>query len=116
VIAGLYMDQNVPIAITQGLRERGIDVLTAFEDGSHELSDPDLLDRATALERVLFTQDADFLTEAAERQRSGRAFAGVIYIHQRAIQTGEGIADLDLLTKAAEPDEFRDRVTFLPLR
>lgn len=29
----VYMDQQVPAAITGGLRERGIDVLTAFEDG-----------------------------------------------------------------------------------
>ncbi len=29
----LYMDENVPIAITEGLRMRGVDVLTVQEDG-----------------------------------------------------------------------------------
>ena len=42
----LYMDQHVQKAITDTLRLRGVDVLTAFEDGSHELPDPLLLTRA----------------------------------------------------------------------
>jgi len=29
-----YMDHNVPRAITAGLRLRGIDVITAYEDGA----------------------------------------------------------------------------------
>ncbi len=33
-----------------------MDVLTAHEDQASELPDPELLDRATALGRVLFTQ------------------------------------------------------------
>ena len=61
----LYMDHHVPRAITGGLRLRGVDVLTALEDGASELDDPALLDRAGALGRVLFTQDDDLLAEAA---------------------------------------------------
>jgi predicted nuclease of predicted toxin-antitoxin system len=57
----LYMDQHVPRAITNGLRLRGVDVLTAHEDGTSELDDASLLDRATELKRVLFTQDDDLL-------------------------------------------------------
>ena len=53
---GLYMDVHVPAAITRGLLLRGVDVLTAQIDGTTELPDPDLLDRATELGRVLFSQ------------------------------------------------------------
>ena len=56
-----YMDAHVQAGITQGLRRRGIDVLTAQEDGADRLSDPDLLSRATALGRVLFSRDEDLL-------------------------------------------------------
>jgi predicted nuclease of predicted toxin-antitoxin system len=59
------MDVHVPAAITDGLRLRGVDVLTAQEDGTGEFFDSDLLDRATALGRVLFTQDKGLLREAA---------------------------------------------------
>ena len=35
----LYMDVHIPAAITEGLRLRGVDVLTAQEDGGRRLSD-----------------------------------------------------------------------------
>jgi Domain of unknown function (DUF5615) len=53
----LYMDVHVRRAVTAGLRLRGVDVLTAQEDGNRELLDPELLGRATELGRVLFTQE-----------------------------------------------------------
>ena len=56
-MVSLYMDHHVPSAITAGLRKRGVDVLTAEEDGSARLDDDPLLDRATSLGRVLFSQD-----------------------------------------------------------
>ena len=46
-MVALYVDHQVPRAITAGLRLRGIDVLTAFEDGADTLDDSALLDRAT---------------------------------------------------------------------
>ena len=57
------MDVHVPLAITEGLRRRNVDVLTAQEDGAQRIGDSDLLDRAAFLNRVLFTQDDDFLVE-----------------------------------------------------
>ena len=50
-----YMDQHVPRAITFGLRLREADVITAHEDGTSELDDAGVLDRAGELGRVLFT-------------------------------------------------------------
>jgi predicted nuclease of predicted toxin-antitoxin system len=70
VSLALYMDVHVRRAITVALLDRGIDVLTAQRDGAAELDDPALLDRATTLNRVLFSQDQDLLIEATRRQRS----------------------------------------------
>ena len=67
----LYMDHNVPRAITNALRQRNVDVITAFEDNAHDFPDVELLDRAAALGRVLFTRDTDFLAEAGRRQENG---------------------------------------------
>jgi len=39
----LYMDHHVHATITEGLRQRGIDVLTAHEDGASQLDDEELL-------------------------------------------------------------------------
>ena len=80
----LYMDVHVPRPTTRALRRRGVDVRTAQEDGTATWPDPQLLDRATQLNRVLFSQDEDLLTEAARRQRGQIPFAGLSY----ALRTG----------------------------
>lgn len=90
----LMMDQHIPGPITRGLQLRGVDVLTAFEDGSHELPDAELLQRATGLGRVLVTQDDDLLAIAHERLASGVEFAGLMYSHQLNITIGQAIEDL----------------------
>jgi predicted nuclease of predicted toxin-antitoxin system len=81
MIRGLYMDVHVPSAITEGLRRRGIDVLTSQDDGTREASDEILLTRATGFDRLLFTQDEDFLTLAPSWQSSGRSFTGIAFAH-----------------------------------
>jgi len=68
-VIALYMDHNVPRAITVGLRLRGVDVITAYEDGADDMDDSALLDRATELGRVLFTHDDDLLAETTKRQQ-----------------------------------------------
>nr|MBA2446865.1 DUF5615 family PIN-like protein [Chloroflexota bacterium] len=110
----LYMDHHVPRAITAGLRPRRVDVLTAAEDGAAELDDPDLLDRATALGRVLFSQDEDLLVEATRRQAEGIPFSGVIYAHQLRISIGVCVRDLELVAAASELADLRNQVIFLP--
>ncbi|MSP39852.1 MAG: hypothetical protein EXR70_15300 [Deltaproteobacteria bacterium] len=111
----LFMDHHVPRAITIGLRLREINVLTAFEDKSDEMADPLLLNRATSLGRVLFTQDDDLLVEAVRRQRLGTVFAGVIYTHQLRATIRKCIDDLELIAKAAEPEDLVNQIFFLPL-
>ncbi|MFM2432022.1 MAG: hypothetical protein RLZZ511_3235 [Cyanobacteriota bacterium] len=78
----LYMDVHIPQSITIQLRRRGIDVLTAQEDGTLELPDDQLLDRSTAIGRVLFTQDIRFRALAENWQREGKPFGGLIFGHQ----------------------------------
>jgi len=109
------MDTHVPRAITLGLRLRSVDVLTAQEDSAETLSDSELLDRATRLNRVLFTFDDDLLVEAVKRQREGRPFNGVIYAHPLRITIGQCIRELELIAKAGDPQDLKDRVEFLPL-
>ncbi len=109
------MDHHVPRAITNGLRLRGVDVLTAHEDGASELRDPALLDRASELGRVLFTQDDDLLTEATHRQHRGQPFGGVIYAHQLRVPIGDCIRDLELIAQVGEPVDMTGQTLFLPL-
>ena len=111
----LYMDHQVPRAITMGLRVRGIDVITAYEDNTSELTDPDLLDRADELGRVLFTRDDDLLAEAAHRQKNSIPFEGIIYAHQLRVSVGQCINDLEIIAKAGSPADLKNSVQYLPL-
>ncbi len=111
----LYMDEQVPKAITVGLRQRNVDLLTVQEDNLTGTPDSILLDHATALKRVLFSQDDDFLAEAHYRQAVGIDFFGVIYAHQQNISIGDCVRDLELIAKVCDPSDCANRVQYLPL-
>lgn len=111
----LYFDVHVRRAVADGLRLRGVDVLRAQDDGAAELEDPELLDRAGELGRLLFTQDKDLLREATKRQRAGEKFSGIIYAHQREVSIGECVTDLEIIAKDSEPEEWIGHVEYLPL-
>lgn len=91
-------------------------MVTAQEDGTARLGDPELLDRASHLGRVLFSQDDDLLRDATRRQRAGEKLAGVVYAHQLKVTIGQCVEDLSMIALAAEPDDLEGRVEFLPLR
>lgn len=111
----LYMDHHVPRAITEGLRRRGVDVLTAQEDGSSRFDDERLLSRATELGRTLFSQDEDLLAVAHEWLKAEREFAGLIYAQQLGITIGQAVRDLELIAQVLEPGDVRSRIEFIPM-
>jgi hypothetical protein len=111
----LYVDHNVHRGVTQGLRRRAIDVLTAGEDGCASASDVQLMERATLLGRPIFTQDDDFLEIADHWRRSRRHFTGVIYVHQLRLTVGQIVEDLHLICESCLPEELYETVLFLPL-
>lgn len=111
---GLYMDVHVPQAITDQLRRRGVDILTAIEDDSAELADDKLLERVSSLGRVIFTQDIRFKALAEDWQRQGKPFAGLIFGHQMGGTIGQFVRDLELIALASELDEWHNTVEYLP--
>ena len=110
-----YMDENVHGAITRGLRQRGIDVVTAQGDIAAGTPDDMVLDRAVTLDRVLFSQDDDLLREATRRQQASLPFPGVVFAAQANVSVGRCIEDLALIALAGRPEEFANSVCFLPL-
>ena len=65
-----YADHHVNAAITEGLRRRGVDVLTCAEDGADQADDNLILERATQLGRTVFLElIAKVLTPAEMKNR-----------------------------------------------
>ena len=111
-----YLDVHIPRAIVHGLRLRGVDLLTAREDGTERFADDAILARATSLGRILVTSDHDFLAIGDAWQTAGRQFSGIILVHPLRVSIGAAVKDLELIGKAAESVDLANRIEFLPLR
>lgn len=111
----LYMDVHVPQAVAEQLRRRGVDVLTAIEDGRADLTDEMLLDRAAELGRLIVTFDVRFKAMAEGWQGTGRRFIGLAYAHPLRTSIGQLVQDLDLIAQATDRDDWQSTVEHLPL-
>ncbi len=110
-----YMDVHIPRAITNGLRLRGIDILTSQEDNTSQLSDDKLLERATLLNRVFFTFDSDLLHIASRFLTDNKEFSGLVFAHPVEITIGQCIQDLEIISQVLEFEEMKSQIVFLPL-
>lgn len=104
----LYMDENISKPISEGLRRRGLDVLTAQEAGMLGSSDEAQLNFATREGRVIFTHDSDFLRLHA----SGVAHKGIVYAQQQ-IPIGKIISGLMLIVDVMELEDMEQHVEFI---
>jgi hypothetical protein len=111
-----YLDHHVQIAIADGLRKRGVSVLTAFEDGYDEEDDEELLRRSSELDYVLVTYDFGFLEMSSRWQREGRSFPGIVFGFKTRVEVGAAIRYLEDLAKQAPPDTIADSVAYIPSR
>lgn len=111
----IYMDVHIPRSITNGLRLRKIDVITAQEDNSHLLPDDKLLIRASELNRVFVSFDDDLLRVANQFLKNGIMFSGLIYTHPLHLSINQCIQDIELIAEVLKPDEIVNQIIFLPL-
>ena len=103
-----YADEHVARAVVRGLRQRGVDVLTSPQAGMLGAADEEHLELATRQDRVIFTQDDDFLRLAS----TGREHAGIVYAAQPT-RIGEIVAGLMLIYQVLTAEEMRNHVESL---
>ena len=72
-----YMDHHVHGSITVGLRRRGIDVVTAFEDGREEADDEPLPHAQSSVKRPVLSPTRSAGTPARSSNVSNRFAIGV---------------------------------------
>lgn len=103
-----YTDEHVSRAVIQGLRQRGVDVLSLPEAGMLGATDEQHLAFAIEQERVIFTQDADFLRMAA----AGSVHYGIVYAPQtRTI--GDIVRGLMLIYQIISQEEMIGKIEYL---
>jgi predicted nuclease of predicted toxin-antitoxin system len=103
-----YFDQHIPGAVTTGLRQHGVDVLTAQEANRCGASDQDQLAFATADSRVVVTFDTDFLALDAGAQHDGIAWCPAT-----KYSIGHLIQALLLVHGVLDSDDMRNHVEYL---
>ena len=103
-----HLDESVNPAVAEGLLRRGVKVTTSHDLGMLGASDSEHLVKAFTEQRVIFTQDDDFLKLHA----SGAEHAGIVYARQQT-SVGHIIRGLMLIYQVLTPDEMKGHVEFL---
>ena len=98
------------------LRRPGLDIVHVQDVGMRTAADPVILEWAAREGRILLTHDRRTMSRFAyERVRAGEAMPGVIVIRNRPDQIGLMVEEIVLVLECTIPEEFKDRVWFLPL-
>jgi len=106
----IYADENVNIAIVEGLKHRGIEACSAIEKNKLGLSDEEQLMYAIKEGSTIFTHDDDFLIMVAESEVE---HCGIIYVHQEHLSIGECIRRLKAIVETVSPEEMHNRILYL---
>jgi hypothetical protein len=104
-----HLDENVPSAIAEGLRRRGIDATMTAQAGLLGAGDEKQLDFAHLEGRVLVTFDTDFL-RIHNRQIP---HAGIVYSPKGKRSVGELIHGLLMIAECLAREEMQNHVEYL---
>jgi predicted nuclease of predicted toxin-antitoxin system len=104
-----HLDEHCDPAIAAGLRLHGVDVTTTVEVGLRTAEDDEHIAYGFATNRVVFTQDEDFLRLSA----AGVEHQGIVFCYQQTRSIGQIIAGLLLIWEVYEPEEMVARVEFV---
>jgi uncharacterized protein DUF5615 len=111
----LFVDEDAMAqGLVNGLRARGIDVLTVGEGARRRLEDDEQLEFATSQERVLYTfNTSDFYRLHTEWSTHRKAHAGIVFAPQQRYGIGEQIRRLLKLMRVRSAEEMIGNVEFL---
>ena len=111
----LYIDEDsMDRGLLRALRARGVDVITALDEGMIERSDADHLDHAVAQGRVLYTCNvADFYRLHSLFLTQGKFHAGLILAPQQRYSIGEQTRRLLKLVNTKSAEEMKNHMEFL---
>ena len=108
----LYLDEHVQASLAQGLRVRGVDVLTTQEAGNSSLDDEGQLRFAAAQGRVLLSYNKrHFAKLHYDWMAAGRPHAGMTLSDQLA--TGVVLRRLMKLYFSLTSEQMENRLEYL---
>lgn len=112
----LLTDQDLDHDILRGLIRRipQLNVVTAFEIGMSEATDPQLLTWAAQEGRIIVTHDRKTMpTHAADLMAEGENTAG-LFVVPRVLPLHRVLEDLELMIICSEHEEWVNVIRYLP--
>jgi len=109
-------DENFNGSILRGLLRRlpELDIVRVQDVGLLNADDPTILSWSANENRILLTHDVETMTAYAySRIEKGLVMPGVVEVIATA-PIGRVIEDLELLALCGDPEEFRDRIIYIP--
>ncbi len=111
----LYVDEDAEeAAVVEGLRLRGIDVLTTLEAGRRSSTDAEQLAFATEHGRAIFTFNVrHFAALHAEWLTEGNDHCGIAVLPDQRVSIGEKIRRLGRLVGSITAEQMLNRMEYL---
>lgn len=107
-----YFDESVELAVSEQLLAGGLDVVSAHGLNKLGDKDPNHLQRATEMGRILCTYDTDFLQLAAEFPNHG----GIIFAQHQKASIGGWVREVRALHARLNAEDVVEQVIFLSTR
>ena len=104
-----HLDEHMDHAIALGLRSRGVDVTTTAEASLLGADDPLHLAFALLEQRVIVTNDSDFLVLVSQ----GIQHAGIAYVPRDSRSIGQIVRYLCLMNDCLDSADMAGKVEFL---
>jgi Domain of unknown function (DUF5615) len=114
-LAAFYLDEDaMPDVVINGLRLRGIDVVSANTESMRGRSDDEQLDFATRNLRAIFTHNIrDFRRLHTIRTAAGIDHSGIVMVQKRRYHPGELVLRLERLARARTPIQLVNALEYL---
>jgi hypothetical protein len=111
----LYFDEDsLADALIQALRNEGLDVRTALEEGSKGSSDIEQLRRATEQQRVMYTFNVrDYYQLHTSFLSQGERHAGIVLAQQQRFSNGEQLRGILRICAERTAEDMMNEIVFL---
>lgn len=102
----IQADEHIKKGISDGIKRRGVELHTVEEEEIKGKSDEDLLRFAKERDRVILTNDSDFL-EMEDHP-------GILYITTQYASIGEIVQEVVRHVDQYTKEEFQDTIFYIP--
>lgn len=106
----IYVDENVDVAVVEGLKRRGIEAYSPRDFGNTAFSDDQQIEFTRKRGFVILTHDTDFLQVVTEKDVE---HSGILFVAQTQLTVGEIIRRIAYLVSILTAEEMKNHIEFL---